>query len=181
MGKIDLNRKVKDVEIELLDSPAPEEELESNVLTALYYIGRNSSNADGFWIMAHQVVAWMEGNGMEVPGKTTEEMSSKVGRVLKAFGFRTSKRFAAGVYRWVNREKLMTLIEKFNDGETDKKPAENFVHNIKRLVFRAYLDEVDIQEIEELKGVDMTIIQSVSKEMMELGEAGVKKWLEDNE
>ena len=46
--RIDINKQVTDVEIDLLEEPAPEDQLEAEILVALYHIGKQSADTQGF-------------------------------------------------------------------------------------------------------------------------------------
>jgi len=170
---INLEQKdIKDVKIELLNEPAPEDEAIAHILKALYHIGRQTDDPNGFWIMANQVVQWLGPNGFKDHPKLNDPI--QVGHILKKCKFKQTKRMGAGVYRWINRELLMGLIDDFNVAQTTTEQVESHYLDVKLAVFQAYLNDEDVEDLP----FDLTLIQQATKEYTEMGEDEVRQWLE---
>lgn len=176
MSSFDLNKQVKDVPMEFLDQRAPKEQIESDVLFALYHIGRQSKRSDGFWISGGQICSWLEGNGML--GDITPR---GVGWAITHLGFEGKHRYEDGMYRWIDRKLLMKLIEMNKQGSSVSTKNEEFMDDVKRLVFKAYLEDKMPEEIEELSGVDPHLITEATKAFIALDEEDARKWLEETE
>lgn len=166
--KVDLERKIKDVDVGLLDEPGPQDDEISNILLALFHIGQNSSDPKGFWIRAQQINEWLNANGIDIKLVI-------IGQIMfRDLGFNLDKRLADGKYRWVQREKLGGLISKFNDGNTVVQVSGSHYDAVKRQVFNEYLSGGDVSELD----CDMVLVQKASQEFTAMGNGKAQAWLD---
>lgn len=172
-----MDEEIDDVDVgELLNEPAPEIEIKSQVLRALYHIGKKASDPIGFWIAPAQILKWLEAVGIEVQANKKE---SKIGYTLKDFGFKTVKKHSDHNYRWIDRTLLMGLIKKVNNGDTEKVYSNSLYTDIKRAVIKASLAGEDVSALD--LGCDIELVQKASMEFLEMEEDEARAWLDENQ
>jgi hypothetical protein len=168
---------VKKVEIEPIDEPSPDDEVIIHTLRALYFIGQELPGKTGFWTKAGDIVKWLEANGIK-DEEGEPYTTQRVGLVLRTeLGFTKSKRVGPGKIRWIKRDRLMGLIEKYNNDE-DREVADTAIEagyeKIKREVFELLLRDGDVQELK----YDLRQVKKAMQEYVKMGEKKAKEWLE---
>ena len=73
----------------------------------------------------------------------------------------------------------MKLIDKYNEGIVQKVHEESFKDKMKRIIFQAYVDGMDIMDIPEVAECDEDLVREISREFFKLNEEEVVRWLEE--
>jgi hypothetical protein len=176
MPKIDLSPdSVTDIDLKLIDEPGPEDELIAQILRSLHFIGLKYEAKKGFWVMAGQIVDWLNANGIK-DEDGEPYTSQRVGILLsKPLGLKQRRRVEGGQMRWIPRDRLADLIDKYQDEDVEIQGViEAGYETVKREVFGLLLEDGDVQELD----YDTRLIKEAVKEFNKIGEDGAKRWLE---
>ena len=147
-------------------------EFKEDILTALYYLWKEAGQEDLFWVSATQINSWILKN------EKRDYNVNKIGRYLKAIGFAVKRKLPTGKYRLIKHDRLMKIIEAFNQEDAEFKKLQEQHQNyedIKCALFQKLLDGKDITK----EPYAPEILQKIGQEFIALGESRVKGWVKE--
>ena len=170
MTKLDLDKKINDIKIDLWGEAAPQEEMEIQTILALHHISKQSRRPDGFWVSSGKICQWLLANGIEIKPVA-------IGHILKRIGFKIHKRKGDGIHRWIEKKTLLSIIEARESVEVSIGMDKDLYRSVKQKIFSGVLEGKTIEEIDGLESVSSDLIDGVMREYFECGEDDARKYI----